>query len=45
MDLVGPISPVSSRGNHFILTCIDTLPGVTVAIPIKNKTASTICET
>ena len=23
MDLVGPILPVTSRGNHFILTCID----------------------
>ena len=25
MDLVGPISPVTSRGNRFILTCIDML--------------------
>ena len=37
MDLVGPISPVTTRGNRFILTCIDMLTGFTVAIPrIKN---------
>ena len=45
MDLVGPISPVSSKGNRFILTCIDMLTGFTVAVPIKNKTVSTVCDT
>ena len=45
MDLVGPISPVTSTGNHFILTCIDMLPGFTIAVPIKDKTASTVCDT
>ena len=44
MDLVGPILPVTSRGNHFILTCIDILRGFTVAIPIKDKSASTVCD-
>ena len=44
MDLVGPISPVTSRGNHFILTCIDMLTGFTVAIPIKDKAADTVCD-
>ena len=44
MDLVGPISPVTSRGNRFILTCIDMLTGFTVAIPIKGKSASTVCD-
>ena len=44
MDLVGPISPVSSRGNCFILTCIDMLTGFTVAILIKDKSASTVCN-
>ena len=44
MDLVGPISPVSSRGNCFILTCIDMLIGFTVAILIKDKSASTVCD-
>ena len=44
MDLVGPISPVTSRGNRFILTCIDMLTGFTIAVPIKDKTAKTICD-
>ena len=44
MDLVGPISPVTSRGNRFILTCIDMLTGFTVAILIKDKSASTVCD-
>ena len=44
MDLVGPISPVTSRGNCFILTCIDMLTGFTIAVPIKDKTASTVCD-
>ena len=44
MDLVGPITPVTSRGNHFILTCIDMLTGFTVAIPIKDKAADTVCD-
>ena len=44
MDLVGPISPATSRGNRFILTCINMLIGFTVAIPIKDKSASTVCD-
>ena len=44
MDLVGPISPVTSRGNRFILTCIDMLTGFTIAVPIKDKTANTVCD-
>ena len=44
MDLVGPISPVTSRGNRFILTCIDMLTGFTIAVPIKDKTAKTVCD-
>ena len=44
MDLVGPISPVTSRGNRFILTCIDMLTGFTIAVPIKDKNASTVCD-
>ena len=38
MDLVGPISPVTSRGNCFILTCIDMLTRFTIAVLIKDKT-------
>ena len=44
MDLVGPISLVNSRGNRFILTCIDMLMGFTIAVPIKDKAASTVCD-
>ena len=44
MDLVGPILQVTSRGNRFILTCIDMLTGFTIAVPIKDKTTSTVCD-
>ena len=44
MDLVGPISPVTSRGNRFILMCIDMLTGFMIAVPIKDKTVSTVCD-
>ena len=45
MDLVGPIHPPSSRGNKYVLTVIDMLTGFTIAVPIKNKNAETICDT
>ena len=45
MNLVGPIAPVTSKGNCFILTCIDMLTGFTVAVPIKDKSANTVCDT
>ena len=44
MELVGPISLITSRGNRFILTCIDMLTGFTIAVPVKNKTATTVCD-
>ena len=44
MDLVGPIHPPSSRGNKYVLTVIDMLTGFTIAVPIKNKNAETICD-
>ena len=44
MDLVGPIHPPSSSGNKYVLTVIDMLTGFTIAVPIKNKNAETICE-
>ena len=44
MDLVGPITPVTSQGSQFILTCIDMLTGYTMAIPIPDKSAKTICD-
>ena len=45
MDLVGPIHPPSSRGNKYVLTVIDMLTAFTIAVPIKNKSAETICDT
>ena len=45
MDLVGPISPITSRGNHFILTCIDMLTGFPIAVPIKDKMVKAVCDT
>ena len=42
MDLVGPITPTSTRGNRYILTVVDMLTGYTMAIPIQNKAAKTV---
>ena len=39
MDIVGPISSVSSKGNRFCLTVIDMLTGYTMAVAIPNKSA------
>ena len=45
MDIVGPISPISSRGIRFCLTVIDMLTGYTMAAPIPNKSTETIVKT
>ena len=45
MDIVGPISPVSSRGNRFCLTVINMLTGYTMAVPIPNKSTEMIVKT
>ena len=45
MDIVGPISPVSSRGNRFYLTVINMLTGYTMAAPIPKKSAEMIVKT
>ena len=44
MDLVGPISPQTSKGNRYILTVIDMLTGYTIAVPIKDKRSETVCK-
>ena len=44
MDMVGPISPVSSKGNRFCLTVMDMLTGYTMAVAIPNKSAETIVK-
>ena len=44
MDLVGPISPQTSKGNRYILTVIDMLTGYTIAVPITDKRTETVCK-
>ena len=44
MDLVGPIHPPSSKGNRYVLTVIDMLTGFTIAVPIPDKNATTVCK-
>ena len=44
MDIVGPISPVSSKGNQFYLIVVDMLTGYTMAVAISNKSAETVVK-
>ena len=44
MDLVGPISPVTSSGNKYILTVIDMLTGFAMAVLIPDKKSETVCS-
>ena len=44
MDIVGPISPVSSKGNRFCLTVMDMLTGYTMAVAIPNKSVETVVK-
>ena len=44
MDLVGPITPQTSKGNKYMLTVIDMLTGYTIAIAIPDKRAETVCQ-
>ena len=44
MDLVGPISPQTSKGNCYMLTVIDMLTGYTIAVPITDKRSETVCK-
>ena len=44
MDIVGPLSPVSSKGNRFCLTVVDMLTGYTMAVAILNKSVETIVK-
>ena len=44
MDLVGPISPQTSKGNRYMLTVIDMLTGYTIAVPITDKRSETVCK-
>ena len=44
MDLVGPISPQTSKGNRYMLTVIDMMTGYTIAVAIPDKRAETVCK-
>ena len=44
MDIVGPISPVSLKGNRFCLTVVNMLTGYTMAVAIPSKSAETIVK-
>ena len=44
MDLVGPISPQTSKGHKYMLTVIDMLTGYTIAVAIPDKRAETVCQ-
>ena len=44
MDIVGPISPISSKGNIFCLTIIDMLTGYMMSGAIPNKSAETMVK-
>lgn len=43
VDLIGPL-PRSNRGYKFILVIIDSFSKFTVAIPLRNSTASFVCK-
>ena len=44
MDLMGPISPQTLKGNKYMLTVIDTLTGYTIAVTIPDKKAEMVCR-
>ena len=44
MDILGPILPVSSKGNRFCLTVDNMLTGYTMVVAIANKSAETIVK-
>ena len=44
IDLVGPLSPPSERGQQYILTVVDYATRYLEAIPLKQITTSDIAE-
>ena len=44
MDIVGPISSVSMKGNRFCLTFVDMLTGYTMAVANPSKSAETVVK-
>lgn len=43
LDLVGPLPP-TERGNRWVLTVVDSASKFVIAIPLKDKSASTVAE-
>ena len=43
-DIVGPISPVSLKGNRFCLTVVNMLTGYTMVVAILNKSAEKVVK-
>lgn len=44
MNLVGPVIPASSKGNHYILMTIDYATRFADAIPLQNIETGTVAE-
>ena len=44
IDLIGPISPPSSRGHRFVLTAVDVATRFPHAVPMKSVTAEAVAE-
>ena len=44
MDIVGPISPVSLKGNRFCLTVVNMLTSNTMVVAVPNKSTETIVK-
>ena len=44
MDIIGPISPVSSKSNKFYLKVVAMLTGYTMVVVIPNKSAETVVK-
>lgn len=44
VDLVGPITPISSKGNRYILTLVDYATRYPEAVPLRNIDTATVAE-
>lgn len=44
MDLVGPISPMGSKGNFYVFTCNCDLTKYAIAVPMKDCSALTTAK-
>lgn len=44
VDIVGPISPVTSKGNRYILTIVDYATRYPEAVPLRNIETPTVAE-